>query len=95
MDIELACGGLLRLDGDVRGVGISCLRGVLWLTQSGDDRDLVLRPGGALRVRRRGRIVIFAGDASALRLQGGDRRVRLEGVGALLSEKLANFLRMD
>jgi hypothetical protein len=42
--INLAKGQIRRVD-DALGTQIHCLHGDLWLTQDGDPRDIILRPG--------------------------------------------------
>jgi len=46
------------LDGDSRGKVISCLSGVVWITQTGDTMDYRLTAGEALTISRRGRVVV-------------------------------------
>ncbi len=51
---------LVRLDGNVAGRVISCREGVLWLTQTGNPGDHLIRQGEAFSIERPGRIVIGA-----------------------------------
>ncbi len=50
----------IRLEGDVTGRVISCREGVLWLTQTGNPGDHLIRQGEAVSIERPGRIVISA-----------------------------------
>ena len=50
------------------GEGVCCERGIVWLTQSGDTRDYLLRAGECFTVTRRGRIVAQAMEESLLRV---------------------------
>ena len=45
---------------NARGTRIECLSGALWLTQDRDARDIVLDPGGAFTLDRRGEAVVHA-----------------------------------
>jgi len=47
---------------------IECLSGVLWVTQDGDPRDIILEAGDGFDFDRRGRSVISAFDDSRLLL---------------------------
>lgn len=49
-----------RVDVSRPGAAVCCDKGVLWVTQSGDNRDYILLPGDKLVVRRRGRVFIEA-----------------------------------
>ncbi len=41
-----------------KGERIHCTRGVVWLTQSGDETDTILRAGESFTARVRGRVVV-------------------------------------
>ena len=45
---------------DRAGDRIECVGGVLWITQDGDPRDVVLGAGQSFRLDRPGRAVLFA-----------------------------------
>ena len=60
MEIRLSNQELLRLDGDARGVKISCRDGRLWLTQQGDRTDHLLQDGDSFVVDRPGRVMVMA-----------------------------------
>jgi len=45
---------MIRLDGDVAGRVVSCRKGVLWLTQTGNPGDHLIRAGEAFSVDRPG-----------------------------------------
>lgn len=48
-----------------RGSEVRCLRGDLWITQDGDQRDIVLRAGESFTLDRRGPAMVWAlSDAS-------------------------------
>jgi len=50
----------IRLDGDTAGRDVSCREGILWLTQTGNPGDHLLRTGEAFSSDRPGRLVIGA-----------------------------------
>ena len=48
-------------------IEISCLSGVLWVTQEGDYRDLFVAPGESLELSPRGATLLTALEPSTLR----------------------------
>ena len=54
---HLARNEVVGLDG-APGTELHVHRGAVWLTQQDDARDIVLRPGEAFRLDRRGRAVM-------------------------------------
>jgi hypothetical protein len=42
------------------GMTLSCEKGILWVTQSGDRRDYLLTPGQNLVMKKHGRVLIEA-----------------------------------
>lgn len=67
-EIFLVSGKPLRLPGR-KGQSITCTSGVLWLTVSGDKRDILLGSGESLTVASKGRVVIEAVDSARLKLE--------------------------
>ncbi|HWQ40267.1 MAG TPA: DUF2917 domain-containing protein [Burkholderiales bacterium] len=59
--------GLIALR-QARGARILCLAGCLWITQEGNLKDEVLRPGESLTVQRDGLTLITALTPSSVRL---------------------------
>lgn len=51
---------------DVRGAIFRVNRGTLWITQEGDTRDVVLRPGDTWMVERQGDTIVQAQTAATL-----------------------------
>lgn len=51
-------------EGAPLGLAVQCLTGCLWLTQDGDDRDIVLDAGQSHTCDRQSRLVVHALDAS-------------------------------
>lgn len=43
-----------------KGLQVTCVRGVIWVTQEHDSRDLVLTAGQSVVLDRRGLAVVFA-----------------------------------
>jgi len=50
----------IRLDGNAAGRVISCREGVLWLTQTGNPGDHLIRVGEAFSIDRPGLVLISA-----------------------------------
>ncbi|MCE5281530.1 MAG: DUF2917 domain-containing protein [Deltaproteobacteria bacterium] len=62
---------MIRLDGDVMGTVVSCGKGVLWLTQTGNPGDHLIRAGEAFSVGRRGVVLVSALEDSAYAVSEG------------------------
>ena len=62
----------IQLDGE-EGTRIECRRGVLWITQEDDPRDVILFAWQSFTIDRRGGAVIHALEASTVRLKEPDR----------------------
>src|SRR4249920_1968368 len=60
----------LRVEPGTR-VEITCLSGVLWVTQAGDSRDLFLAPGESLEILPRGVTLVTALESSTVRVLDG------------------------
>lgn len=58
--IELGRDGLQLIKDYEPGTVILCHRGVLWVTQSGDQEDYVLGPGAAFSSEQHGEVLIQA-----------------------------------
>lgn len=56
----LRCNQQIRLDGGVTGSIVCCRQGVLWVTQTGNPGDHLVRAGEVFSSDRPGRIVIGA-----------------------------------
>ncbi len=57
-ELELQRGKLLKLAGDLRGERIICEKGSLWVTQTGDPEDHVLKAGQEFIVTNPGLVLI-------------------------------------
>ena len=57
--IRLAARSVQRLDG-AKGQQITCLGGVVWITQANDNRDIILSKGQSFIIDRKGLAVVFA-----------------------------------
>jgi len=80
MQIEITCStftlapaGVLAVENGI-GTRIVCRSGNLWITQEGDVRDTIIGPADVLTIRKPGRTVITALDASSLTLMEPDTR---------------------
>ncbi|MBX9591092.1 MAG: DUF2917 domain-containing protein [Hyphomonadaceae bacterium] len=57
--IRLPARSVQRVEGG-KGRQITCLEGVVWITQAKDDRDIILTRGQSFIMDRKGLTVIFA-----------------------------------
>ena len=73
MKVLVHSGCPLVLTGDARGIAIACLEGDLWITEEGDSRDYMIRPGERFVVDRPGRIVVASLQEAELALEGRGR----------------------
>lgn len=66
---ELPRGGAFVVS-DARGMHLTCLGGILWITQHHDGNDLILKPAQSATIRGNGAVVIQAcAEASAFGLR--------------------------
>jgi hypothetical protein len=54
---------------DGRGARVVCLSGVVWITQEGDLRDVVLRGGASFVLDRPGTALVTAVEVSRVRVE--------------------------
>jgi hypothetical protein len=57
--ITLAARSVHRID-NAKGTKVTCVRGVVWVTQEHDARDIILAAGQSVVLDRRGLAVVFA-----------------------------------
>jgi hypothetical protein len=79
---RLQPGEMLRIDG-AQGSSIVVFRGLLWITQDGDPRDVFIGRGETFTIDRPGRVLVEAIDESRLLLLGAespDRRAARHAV---------------
>jgi hypothetical protein len=77
---------------DGTGTRILCRTGSLWVTQEGEVKDSVVRPGEVLTIRRPGRTVISALETSTLMLIGPEvRDVSVQRHRTRTSRAIADF----
>jgi Protein of unknown function (DUF2917) len=88
MDIVLQHQEMLALPGNRGGVRFSCAAGDLWITQEGDARDHLLRPGQDFATRLPGEIVVTALAESRLRLSPAGRRLPRRASSRLPSSQI-------
>ncbi len=53
-------GTVHHLQGIKPGMTVTCEQGIVWLTESNDMQDYMLKPGRSLVIRQRGEVVIEA-----------------------------------
>lgn len=69
LTFRLGQGKYLALSG-VRYCKVTCAKGAVWVTASGDGRDRVLTPGQSAVLAKAGKVVISGrGDASEVRVR--------------------------
>jgi hypothetical protein len=71
---ELAPAGILNIDAPA-GLVVACESGLVWVTVEGERTDHWLVAGDAFAVRRSGRVVIEAAQASRVTLQEPEKLV--------------------
>ena len=57
--IALAARSVHRIE-EAKGTKVACVRGVTWITQENDRRDLILASGQSIVLDRRGVAVVYA-----------------------------------
>jgi len=62
--IRLKTGELLDID-DGEGLGVECLEGAVWITQSNDPRDIVLNAGQSFTLDKPGLALVCAAAGPA------------------------------
>lgn len=63
--IKVPARSVQRFDG-AKGQQITCLAGLVWVTQANDSRDILLGKGQSFIVDRKGLTVVFALKESAI-----------------------------
>ncbi len=71
-EYRLQCHEQIRLDGGFAERIVFCRQGVLWVTQTGNPGDHLLRAGETFLSNRSGRIVITALADSLLAVEAGN-----------------------
>jgi hypothetical protein len=66
---------LVRLDGAVAGTVVSCGKGILWLTQTGNPGDHLIRAGEAFAIEQPGMVLISGLEESLYSVSGGRRNI--------------------
>ncbi len=69
---------LIRLEGDVAGRVISCRKGILWLTQTGNPGDHLIRAGEDFSIDQSGMVLVSALEESLYTVSGGRRSLVVE-----------------
>jgi ferric-dicitrate binding protein FerR (iron transport regulator) len=52
-------------------IEVECREGKVWITQEGDDRDVILRAGGQFRIEKRGRVIVQAVTDAEILIRNG------------------------
>jgi hypothetical protein len=69
--LRLCRNELIRLDGDAAGRVVSCRKGILWLTQTGNPGDHLIRASEAFAIEQPGMVLISALEESLYTVSGG------------------------
>jgi len=88
MELLLEKQELLNLGENLRGVRIDCRSGRCWLTQAGDSRDHILRPGGSFTVGSNSHLIVTATEACRLMLRAPQEADRQSYPGKSLFRRL-------
>ena len=76
--ITIDVGRAIRIE-DGKGTEICCITGNIWITQAGDQRDIVLGPGDLFAIDRDGLTLLVAlGEPAAVRIIAGDDKAALK-----------------
>ena len=73
--LRLCRNELIRLDGDAAGRVVSCRKGILWLTQTGNPGDHLIRAGEAFPIDGPGLVLVSALEESLYTVSGGRRKL--------------------
>jgi hypothetical protein len=68
MEMLLEQREMLDLDEDLQGVKIVCQHGQCWITQSGDDRDHIIKSGGIFSIRTKEKVIVTAIESCRIML---------------------------
>src|SRR5262249_57073883 len=79
--VALTQRGIHRLE-DGAGSLIECLSGVLWITQSGDHRDITLVGGEGFRLDRDGLAIVYGIEPASFRISGRGLARRPAAIGS-------------
>jgi serine/threonine protein phosphatase PrpC len=83
MDILLPENETMSIDPVPENLRIVCRSGRVWLTQTGDSRDFLLREGEAFTATRRGQIVLWALAETRIEVSARAQEVALRWQPAL------------
>lgn len=67
-EMEVESGEVVRFQHPGEVSRITCVRGLLWITQEGDPTDYVLHRGESFRPQTRGTVLVEGMHASLIRL---------------------------
>ncbi len=68
IELTLVPDQVLAMNGDKRGLEVSCQRGRLWITQANDEQDHLLNSGEKFVISRSGTVVIQGTRQGKLRI---------------------------
>jgi len=68
MSISLECRDLLRLEGDRHGQTLQITEGRVWLTETGNNQDVILEQGQTYRINGRNLVLLEGLPAARIRI---------------------------
>ncbi len=80
---------ILRLR-DAAGVAVECRRGLLWVTQEGDNRDVIVSAGQNVRLSQDGVTLVEALESATLTLEGCSAELGIRQPPSLSSDLIAS-----
>ena len=92
MEVLLKKRELLNLGEELQGVKIICQQGHCWVTQSGDNRDHIMRSGGSFTIRGKGRVIITATESCRIMLAESNKANNLITPYRAVYNLLRNYL---
>jgi hypothetical protein len=78
MEMLLEQREMFDLGEDLQGVKIVCQRGQCWITQSGDDRDHIIKSGGSFSISGKEKVIITAIESCRIVLVESNRSSKLQ-----------------
>ena len=77
-EVSLTKYKMWSIEGDRRGDVISCVSGILWITQEGDQKDYALEAGRNFWVTKSGTVIVQALDSSQFKYSLNEMQNHIE-----------------
>jgi hypothetical protein len=96
-EITLAKHKMWSIEGDRRGDVISCMSGILWITQEGDLKDYIVEAGRNFWVTKPGTVIVQALDDSQFKYSLNEMQNHIEvnsqPIHRMLHSRVSRLLR--